>query len=376
MSQPTAVFDCTTVVFDLGNVLIGWDPRRLYRRIIPDDQALRQFLETVCTPEWHDRQDRGGSCADATAELVAAYPQRVEWIEAFYSRWWEMFEPMPASVDVLRELRSAGTRLLALTNWPREMFVEARDRYPFLRDFEGIVVSGEEGVAKPDSAIFRMLLDRYDVDPQQAVYIDDKPEHVATASGLGLTAYRFSTVDQLRRDLRTVGLPVDADVTIRSGEPGDLPQLTDIYNHYVGTTAATFDVQPFAVEQRREWLRHYSENGRHRLLVAATVDGHLLGYATSSPLRSKPAYDTSVEVTVYLGADARGRGVGSMLYQELFAALASEDVHRGYAAVALPNDASVALHRRFGFVDVGVMTEVGRKFDQWWDVLWLERPLP
>jgi len=163
-------------------------------------------------------------------------------------------------------------------------------------------------------------------------------------------------------------------LVVRPGEAADLPALTALYNHYVEHSHVTFDTQRFSVEQRGSWLSHYLPTGRHRLLVA--VDGRdLLGYATSSRFRDKSAYDTSVEVTVYLRQDAAGRGIATTLYTELFAALADEDVHRVYAGIALPNDASMALHRRFGFTEVGTYREVGRKFGSYWDVTWLEKPL-
>lgn len=164
-------------------------------------------------------------------------------------------------------------------------------------------------------------------------------------------------------------------VDVRAGRPDDLPALTALYNHYVEHTHVTFDIEPFTVEQRADWLSHYATTGRHRLLVA--VDGdQLFGYATSSRFRDKPAYATSVEATVYCRPDTIGGGVGTALYTALFDALRDEDVHRAYAGVALPNEASLALHRRFGFTEIGTYREVGRKFGRYWDVTWLERPLP
>lgn len=161
-------------------------------------------------------------------------------------------------------------------------------------------------------------------------------------------------------------------VDVRPATRDDLPALTAIYNHYVTDTAITFDVVPATVEQRAEWFGHYSSAGRHRLLVATAGDA-VLGYATSSTFRVKPAYLPSVETSVYCAPDATGRGVGSHLYQELFAALGAEDVHRAFAGIALPNEPSERLHHRFGFQPIGVFHEVGRKFDRYWDVLWLER---
>lgn len=162
---------------------------------------------------------------------------------------------------------------------------------------------------------------------------------------------------------------------VRDGTAADLPALTDIYNHYVLHTTATFDIAPFTVEGRRSWLMHYAQTGPHRLLVAAEEET-VVGYATSSRFRAKEAYDTSVETTVYCHPEWVGRGVGSALYQRLFGVLAGEDLHRAYAGIALPNDASLALHRKFGFAEVGTYHEVGRKHGAYWDVRWLERALP
>ena len=162
---------------------------------------------------------------------------------------------------------------------------------------------------------------------------------------------------------------------IRAAEPADLPALTEIYNHYVRTSGVTFDTTEFTVEARQEWFAHYCATGPHRLLVACE-DDDVLGYATSSPFRPKPGYATSVETSVYLRPDATGRGLGRELYGALLAALAEQDLHRAYAGVALPNDASVALHERLGFRELGTYVEVGRKFGRYWDVRWFERSLP
>lgn len=162
--------------------------------------------------------------------------------------------------------------------------------------------------------------------------------------------------------------------TVRPGAESDLPALTRIYNHFVEHSVATFDVEPFTVAARREWLGHYADAGPHRLLVA-DLDGLVLGYATSGPFRLKPAYARTVETTIYLDPSATGRGVGSMLYGELLDVVTAEGMHRAYAGVALPNGASEALHRRFAFRDVGTFTEVGWKQDRWVDVRWYERSL-
>ncbi|MEU4652661.1 N-acetyltransferase family protein [Streptomyces sp. NPDC023723] len=170
--------------------------------------------------------------------------------------------------------------------------------------------------------------------------------------------------------------PEGADVQVRPGVEGDLKALTELYNHYVSETAITFDTRIFTPEERRPWLLSHPEDGPHRLMVA-TGDGsqRILGYATSSAFRPKPAYATSVETTVYVAPGAGRRGIGTLLYRALFAALADEDVHRAYAGVAQPNEASARLHERFGFRPVGTYREVGRKFGRYWDVAWYEKQL-
>ncbi|WP_327379931.1 GNAT family N-acetyltransferase [Streptomyces sp. NBC_01212] len=173
---------------------------------------------------------------------------------------------------------------------------------------------------------------------------------------------------------------IPTELQVRPGVEGDLEALTDIYNHYVHETALTFDTVTFTPQERMSWLRSHPEDGPHRLLVAldpGTRDDapHVLGYATSSPYRPKAAYSTSVEVSVYCAPGTTGRGVGTLLHKALFETLADEDVHRAYAAIALPNEPSVRLHEAFGFRLVGTYEEVGRKFGRYWDVSWYERPL-
>ncbi|MDQ0942775.1 phosphinothricin acetyltransferase [Streptomyces sp. V1I1] len=172
-------------------------------------------------------------------------------------------------------------------------------------------------------------------------------------------------------------MPKDhAEVQVRAGTEADLDALTELYNHYIRETAVTFDTTVFTPEQRRSWLHSHPEDGPHRLLVARDVRSALiLGYATSSPFRPKPAYSTSVEVSVYCAPDAAGRGIGTLLYKALFEALDGEDLHRAYAGIAQPNEASARLHARFGFRHVGTYREVGRKFGRYWDVAWYEKDL-
>ncbi|CAM5461766.1 GNAT family N-acetyltransferase [Streptomyces aurantiogriseus] len=174
--------------------------------------------------------------------------------------------------------------------------------------------------------------------------------------------------------------PERTEVQVRPGVEGDLAALTDLYNYYVRETPITFDTAVFTPEERRPWLLSHPEDGPYRLMVATESDlggnsQEILGYATSSPYRPKAAYSTSVEVTVYVAPHAGRRGIGTLLYKALFAALAGEDLHRAYAGIAQPNEASVRLHERFGFRHIGTYGEVGRKFGRYWDVAWYEKEL-
>jgi phosphinothricin acetyltransferase len=163
-------------------------------------------------------------------------------------------------------------------------------------------------------------------------------------------------------------------VSVRPARPEDLPRLTDIYNHYVVDTAVTFDLDPYTVDQRREWFACYAATGRHRLVVAER-DRHVLAYASTSPFHPRHAYDTTVEMTVLCAPEAVGQRVGQRLYEEFFPMLRGEDIHRAIAAITLPNRGSCELHQRFGFTRAATLTEVGRKFDRWWDVAWYVRDM-
>ena len=162
------------------------------------------------------------------------------------------------------------------------------------------------------------------------------------------------------------------ETKIRPAEIADLLRLTEIYNYYVLNTPVTFDVEPYTVERRRAWFDQFGVAGRYRLLVVE-LNGVVMGYAGTTRFRPKAAYETTVETTVYCAPEAVGKGIGSRLYAELFAVLRGEDIHRFVAGYALPNAATEALHRRFGFQKVGVFSENGRKFGRYWDVCWVER---
>lgn len=196
------------VVFDLGGVLIDWNPRHLYRKIFTgDESAMEAFLADVCTVEWNERQDAGRTFAEAAAELLPRHADKADLIEAFSRRFDEMITgAIAGTVDILADLRRAGVPRYALTNWSAETFPPQRDRFPFLSWFDGIVVSGHEGVIKPDPRIFRILLDRYRIAPEEAVFIDDNPANAAAADALGIHGIHFRSPQLLRRELETLGL--------------------------------------------------------------------------------------------------------------------------------------------------------------------------
>ena len=207
ISEDSASID--VVVFDLGGVLIDWNPRYLYRQLFDDHSAMEHFLSEVCSPEWNEQQDAGRPWREAVAELVARHPSHAELITAYHERWPEMLGgDMAESVAVLNELEALGLRLYALTNWSHETFPVARRRFPFLDCFDGIVVSGEERLIKPDPAIFHRLLTRFDITPSRAVYVDDSPRNVAVAADIGFRALRFVNAHRLRQDLIVLGLPI------------------------------------------------------------------------------------------------------------------------------------------------------------------------
>ena len=197
----------TAVVFDLGGVLIDWDPRYLYRTLFDDEAAMEEFLATVTTQEWNGAQDAGRPWADAIEELAERHPGQRDLIEAYWRRWPETLgDAIEPNVALLDELRSTGVRLYALSNWSGETFPLARPRYPFLEWFDGIVISGDERLAKPDPRIFGLLLERYGMSAAETLFIDDHVPNVEAATALGFTALRFVGAAELRADLERLGL--------------------------------------------------------------------------------------------------------------------------------------------------------------------------
>lgn len=197
-----------TVVFDVGKVLLEWDPRHLYRRLIPDAAAMERFLEEVCPPAWNLEQDRGRPWAAAIAERIALFPRHAPLIRAFREQWHEMLTgPVPGSLEVLDALRARGVPLYAITNYAADTFAESVKRFPVLRDaFHDVVVSGAEGVVKPDAAIYRLLLDRNGLAAERCLFIDDSHANVRGAEAVGMAAHHFRDAPGLAAALRGFGL--------------------------------------------------------------------------------------------------------------------------------------------------------------------------
>ncbi len=208
MADPTADRP-DAVVFDLGGVLIDWNPRHLFRSVFPGDEAaMEQFLAEVATQDWNTEQDRGRSWTEGLALLVREHPHHAAAIETYWDRWLETIGgPIEPTVDLLAELhRIPGLRLLALTNWSAETFARARPQFGFLDWFEAIVVSGAERLIKPDPAIFRILVERHGLDPAGTVYVDDTAANVRAAHDLGYDAILFTNAPDLRNELALRGV--------------------------------------------------------------------------------------------------------------------------------------------------------------------------
>lgn len=197
-----------TIVFDIGGVLIDWNPRYLYRKIFQTEEEITWFMENVCTHEWNEKQDAGRPFAEATAELVARFPEHEAAISAWYGRWTETIGGhISGTVEILEELKRADKhRLYALTNWSAESFPWAFDNFKFLGLFEGIVVSGAEKTRKPFPEFYKILLDRYQIAPSKALFIDDSLRNVNGAIDVGMKAVQFVSPEKLKYELKSLDI--------------------------------------------------------------------------------------------------------------------------------------------------------------------------
>jgi 2-haloacid dehalogenase len=198
----------SVVVFDVGGVLIDWDPRHLYRKLFAgDERAMEHFLANVCTHEWNRCQDAGRSFAEGASLLKLQHPDKAVLIDAYGARFDEMMVgPIVAAVEILGELRERGTPLYGLSNFSTETFPPTLQRFEFLRWFRGIVISGEVGVIKPDRRIYEILLARFAMDPHQVVYVDYVAANVEAARPFGIHGIHFTTPGALREELLHLAL--------------------------------------------------------------------------------------------------------------------------------------------------------------------------
>jgi 2-haloacid dehalogenase len=192
-----------TIIFDLGGVLIDWNPRYLYRKIFNTEEEITWFLENICTSEWNDQQDAGRPFEEATEELVKKFPEHEVAIRAWYGRWHETISgSIDGTVEILKQIKdSKKYRLLALTNWSAQTFPWALDNFEFLHWFEGIVVSGVEKTRKPFPEFYQILFDRYQINPAKAIFIDDNYKNVIGANEVGLPTIHFQSAEQLKIEM-------------------------------------------------------------------------------------------------------------------------------------------------------------------------------
>lgn len=195
------------IIFDFGGVLIDWNPRHLYSKVFSEKDAMELFLREVCTQEWNEKQDGGRPFSEGIKELTEKHPAHIKEIAMFYDRWDEMVGgEIKGTPEILYELKSLGFSLYGLTNWSGEKFPRMRGRFPFLNELNGIIVSGDEKLLKPDPAFFKLLTDRYPVIPEESLFIDDNPVNVEAAKNLGYKVIRFHSPDQLRQELSEMGI--------------------------------------------------------------------------------------------------------------------------------------------------------------------------
>ena len=196
------------IIWDLGNVLIDWNPAYVFNKLIEDDEKRTYFFNNICTSDWNEAQDAGRQIAEATAELATLHPEWKEYIEAYYGRWTEMLGgPIEGTVGIFKKIKDAGRlRNYALTNWSAELFPIALERYDFLHWFDGRVVSGEEKMRKPTPAFYQLLLERYQLTAGEVVFIDDNLRNIRAAEAMGIHSILFESPEQLEKELKRLGI--------------------------------------------------------------------------------------------------------------------------------------------------------------------------
>ena len=196
------------IIFDLGGVLIDWNPDYVFKEVFKDDEKLAWFYREICTMDWNENQDAGYPLAKATEERVALFPQYEEWICMYYGRWEEMLgDAIQGTVELLKQcVDSPALKVVALTNWSAETFPVALEKFDCLQWFEGIVVSGEEMTRKPFPNIYQTTLNRFDLKPEESLFIDDNKRNIEAAKALGIQCVHFSSPFQLEKELKKIKL--------------------------------------------------------------------------------------------------------------------------------------------------------------------------
>jgi 2-haloacid dehalogenase len=196
------------IIFDLGGVLIDWNPSYVFDKMFEDEEQKKHFFENICTSDWNEKQDAGRSLKEATEELVTKHPEWKAYIEAYYGRWEEMLGgPIHGTVEILKQLKEQEKyKLYALTNWSAELFPIALERYDFLHWFDGRVVSGEEKMRKPFPEFYQLLLDRFGLNVEETLFIDDNTRNAKAAEAMGLKTIIFKSPFQLKEELAKLGI--------------------------------------------------------------------------------------------------------------------------------------------------------------------------
>ena len=196
------------IIFDLGGVLIDWNPNYVFKEVFKDDEKLAWFYREICTMDWNENQDAGYPLKKATEERIALFPQYEDWIRMYYGRWEEMLgESIQGTVDLLKQcVDSPALKVVALTNWSAETFPIALKKFDFLQWFEGIVVSGEEMTRKPFPDIYQTTLKRFDLKPEQSLFIDDNKRNIEAAKALCIHCIHFSSPQQLEKELKKLNV--------------------------------------------------------------------------------------------------------------------------------------------------------------------------
>jgi 2-haloacid dehalogenase len=198
----------SAIIFDLGGVLIDWNPSYVFDKMFDNEEKKNHFFENICTSDWNEKQDAGRSLKEATEELVVKHPEWKEYVEAYYGRWEEMLGgPIQETVEIFRQLKQKNAyKIYALTNWSAELFPIALERYEFLHWFDGRVVSGEEKMRKPFPQFYQLILDRFQLKPQETLFIDDNLRNIEAAKELGLKTIAFESPSQLKDALIESGI--------------------------------------------------------------------------------------------------------------------------------------------------------------------------